>query len=58
VSKAFVDTNILVYTLDKRNPAKRTRCLAAESARCEFLFSEDLNSGQIIRNVRIVDPLK
>lgn len=136
MSKTFVDTNILVYTLDKRDSAKRTRCrealrnlvaqneavistqilqefyvtatqklsvkpaaaksiihtftnmevvtittglikeaidtsvqhrisfwdalvvVAAESARCEFLLSEDLNSGQIMRNVRIVNPLR
>ena len=31
--------------------------VAAESAKCEFLFSEDLNDGQIIRNVRIINPL-
>jgi predicted nucleic acid-binding protein len=32
--------------------------VAAESARCEILYSEDLNDGQIMQNVRIVDPLK
>jgi predicted nucleic acid-binding protein len=30
---------------------------AAESARCEKLWSEDLNNGQIIRGVRIENPL-
>ena len=29
---------------------------AAESARCEFLYTEDLNAGQIIRGVRIENP--
>lgn len=31
---------------------------AAESANCEKLWTEDLNDGQIIRGVRIEDPLK
>ncbi len=30
--------------------------VAAESAQCELLFSEDLNSGQIIRGVKIENP--
>lgn len=30
---------------------------AAENARCEKLWSEDLNNGQIIRGVRIENPL-
>ena len=32
--------------------------VAAESARCETLWTEDLNHGQIIRGVRIENPLK
>lgn len=32
--------------------------LAAESAKCEILYSEDLNEGQVMRNVKIVNPLK
>lgn len=31
---------------------------AAESARCEKLWSEDLNDGQVIRGVQIENPLK
>lgn len=31
--------------------------VAAESAQCEKLWSEDLNDGQIIRGVRIENPL-
>jgi predicted nucleic acid-binding protein len=31
---------------------------AAESANCEKLWSEDLNDGQVIRGVRIENPLK
>jgi len=31
---------------------------AAESAKCEKLWSEDLNDGQVIRGVRIENPLK
>jgi len=32
--------------------------VAAESAKCELLYTEDLNHGQVIRNVKIVNPLK
>jgi len=31
--------------------------VAAESAKCEVLYTEDLNPGQIIRGVRIENPL-
>jgi len=31
---------------------------AAESANCEKLWTEDLNDGQIIRGVRIENPIK
>ncbi|EFK07738.1 toxin-antitoxin system, toxin component, PIN family [delta proteobacterium NaphS2] len=31
--------------------------VAAESANCERLWSEDLNDGQVIRGVRIENPL-
>jgi len=31
---------------------------AAESAYCETLWTEDLNHGQVIRGVRIENPLK
>lgn len=32
--------------------------VAAESAKCEILYSEDLNTGQVMRNVKIVNPLR
>ena len=32
--------------------------VAAESARCEKLWSEDLNDGQVIRGVQIENPLR
>ena len=32
--------------------------VTAESAKCEKLWSEDLNNGQVIRGVRIESPLK
>jgi predicted nucleic acid-binding protein len=32
--------------------------VSAESARCDTLWTEDLNHGQIIRGVRIENPLK
>ena len=134
--KGFIDTNILVYQMDKRNPEKKNTCrsivrdlvsrndavistqvlqefyvvcttrlklkpvfvkglihgfenmevvtigpdlikeaidtsvqsdisfwdslivVAAEAARCKYLYTEDLNDGQIIRNVRIQNPFK
>lgn len=31
--------------------------VSAESAKCQYLFSEDLNAGQIIRNVKLQNPL-
>ena len=31
--------------------------VAAESAKCEFLYSEDMNHGQKIRNVKIINPM-
>lgn len=31
--------------------------VAAESARCNLLWTEDLNSGQVIRGVRIENPM-
>jgi predicted nucleic acid-binding protein len=32
--------------------------VSAESAKCQYLITEDLNEGQIIRNVKILNPLK
>ena len=32
--------------------------VSAESARCEILWTEDLNHGQVIRGVHIENPLK
>jgi predicted nucleic acid-binding protein len=32
--------------------------VSAESAKCQYLITEDLNEGQIIRNVKIMNPLK
>lgn len=31
--------------------------VAAESARCEKIWTEDLNDGQIIRGIRVENPL-
>jgi predicted nucleic acid-binding protein len=135
MSKVFIDTNILVYSMDEFDPAKREKCrlllesatkdfrgvistqvmqefyvaatrklgadpllikdilhsfeqleivivnpaiihdaidcgiinrisfwdslivVAAESAQCGMLWTEDLNDGQVIRGVRIENPL-
>ncbi len=32
--------------------------VSAESAKCQFLYTEDLNEGQIVRNVKIQNPMK
>ena len=136
MSKVFIDTNILIYSMDAFDPAKREKCrmllksatmdfqgvistqvmqefyvtatkklgaepllikdvlhsfeqfeivmidpviiydaidcgiinrislwdalivVAAESAHCKTLWTEDLNDGQFIRGVRIENPLK
>ncbi len=136
MSKIFIDTNILVYVMDKANPKKQNKCRsllrylteeksgvistqvllefyvvstqklqvpplaakeilhsfehfevvtinseliktaidcsilqklsfwdsliisAAESAKCSQLWTEDLNSGQIIRGIEIINPIK
>lgn len=136
MSKVFIDTNILVYSMDSRDKKKKTKCrsllktldnkktgvistqviqefyvtavkklkieplpaksiihtfqnletviinpeiineaidcsiihqlsfwdsliiTAAETAKCEQIWTEDLNDNQIIRGVRIVNPLK
>lgn len=31
--------------------------VAAESAKCQFLYTEDLNAGQVIRNVKVYNPI-
>ena len=31
---------------------------SAESAKCQYLITEDLNAGQVIRNVKIQNPMK
>lgn len=32
--------------------------VSAESAMCEFLYTEDLNPGQVIRAVKVVNPFR
>ena len=32
--------------------------VSAESAKCQYLITEDLNEGQVIRNVRVQNPMK
>lgn len=31
---------------------------SAEQAKCNLLWTEDLNHGQVVRGVRIINPLK
>ncbi|MGD2090465.1 MAG: hypothetical protein PVH61_30110 [Candidatus Aminicenantes bacterium] len=53
MSKVFVDTNILVYMISFWDALIVS---AAESAKCSQLWTEDLNTGQIIRGVKVVNP--
>jgi predicted nucleic acid-binding protein len=32
--------------------------VSAETAKCQYLVTEDLNEGQVIRNVKIQNPMK
>lgn len=51
----FVDTNVLLYALDAGVPEKQR---AAHAADCRYLLTEDLQHGQDIRGMRVVNPFK
>jgi predicted nucleic acid-binding protein len=60
----FVDTNVLIYALDARGIADETSVshwdslivASAVHLGCETLLSEDMQHGQVIEGVRIVNP--
>jgi predicted nucleic acid-binding protein len=70
VAVVFVDTNILIYAHDvdagdKREPAaaalerlwdEQTGRLSVQAG-ATHLYTEDLNAGQIIVGVKVVNPL-
>ena len=58
--KTFLDTNILVYAVDQDDVARREasrKAIAAASAGCARVYSEDLNAGQTVLGVVIESPL-
>ena len=61
----FIDSNVLVYFADGRNPKKQSIALqfydslllaAAESAGCDEFLTEDLNDGQVYCGIKAVNP--
>ena len=73
VSKIFIDTNILVYTLHSKDSYKQAKDMsvilqlsfwdslivaAAEKSKCEYIISEDLNLGQTYRGVMVINPFQ
>ena len=46
----FVDTNVLLYTIDE-DPASARKRMG-----CHTVFSEDLNDGQSYDGVTVVNP--
>ncbi len=56
VGKDLINEAVDVSLLHKISFWDSLIVVAAESAACELLYSEDLNAGQVIRNVRVVNP--
>jgi len=67
--KVFIDTNLIVYLYSKNDAKKQDKvistlssydCLiiaSALEANCKYLFSEDMQHGQIIENtLKIINP--
>jgi predicted nucleic acid-binding protein len=60
----FLDTNIFVYCFDDEQPEKTSVysfydaliLAGANRGGCTILYSEDLTDGQIVDQVRIVNP--
>ena len=49
----FLDTNILVYSVDGKDPVKQG---IARKILIEALLTEDLNDGQMYGSVKAIDP--
>ena len=58
MSKCFLDTNILVYSIDLNKISFWDALIisAARISKCDVLYSEDLNHGQIIAGIKIENP--
>lgn len=50
--RCFIDTNVLVYAHANDEPLKQ----AAQASRCNTLYSEDFQAGQVLRGVKVVNP--
>lgn len=65
--KEFLDSNILVYCVDEDDKTKQQTAreliasliiAAAKAEGCEIVYSEDLNDGQEMDGVKIVNPFR
>ena len=61
LENVLIDTNIVkeavdISVLNKLSYQDSLVIASAEKAKAELLFTEDLQAGQIIRGVRIVNP--
>lgn len=69
--KVFFDSNIFVYSVDNDEPSKKSiaQKLLSNAAKnkkaiistaskngCVVCYSEDLNAGQIIEGVKVINP--
>lgn len=79
-ARLFVDTNVLVYSFDQREPDKQSRSrfltawslqdrfhlswwdalivAAARSAGCSVLLTEDLQHGQDLDGLQVINPFQ
>ena len=51
----FLDTNVLIYAVTPADPQKQIAA-AALAAKCVTLYTEDLQHGQQMESVRILNP--
>lgn len=58
VNRQLVDDAIDCSILDQISFWDALIVASAAAARCEVLLTEDLNHGQVIRRVRVQDPLR
>ncbi|AHF02345.1 hypothetical protein THIAE_07895 [Thiomicrospira aerophila AL3] len=62
-AKAFLDTNILIYAFDqdqiKKQRAMHLIVATALGAKCDNLYSEDLQHGLVIDNqLQVINPFR
>lgn len=56
MSRTFLDTNVFLYAFLNQDVGKKS--VAAESAGCDEILTEDLNDGQMYGSVKAVNPFK